>query len=361
MSLSDIQLPNRNTVTVPNTTPFGAYPGVINSSNGGVNVAIGTNALAANGSQTSNVAIGTNALTLMSGSQGVFDVAFGKNTGANLGAAANIGSSAIGYQAMMNTTGSSSYNTIMGSSAFKTPLQISYVEALGSDIFSTSTATVSTTTIIGSLACSIATTSFRDVWIGNQAGYKNAGSVNVGIGSGVGAALTNGINNTMIGLYAGSGYTGAESGNIVIGNNGTALDVNTIRVGNSSHTYLIVPSVSNVITSTNALVIDTTSFQIGSPGPLTFFAMKNLKSNDTKNLHKLAVIEYDWTILSTEHGAGLLAEQVEKYYPEICTYRLNQSTKELIGIDYIKLVPLLVRELTHLKSKLSTVKKLKKK
>ena len=107
-------------------------------------------------------------------------------------------------------------------------------------------------TIIGSSAGTLLSTGNNNVFVGIGAGFATTNAsdcVAIGNGSlvgmtspGVGAnntavgkatlgALTTGTNNLALGIGAGSLYTSTESSNILLMNNGTAAEANTIRIG----------------------------------------------------------------------------------------------------------------------------------
>lgn len=77
------------------------------------------------------------------------------------------------------------------------------------------TTTGTNNALYGAGACAAITTGSQNVVLGNQAA-KNA---------------TTFSNNIIAGYQAGNNYTTSESSNIIIGNSGTILDANTIRIG----------------------------------------------------------------------------------------------------------------------------------
>ena len=63
---------------------------------------------------------------------------------------------------------------------------------------------------------------------------QTSGDNNVAVGLSALLALNGGSNNIAVGTAAGSAYTGTETGNILIGNNGTVTDSGTIRIGSAA-------------------------------------------------------------------------------------------------------------------------------
>ena len=67
-------------------------------------------------------------------------------------------------------------------------------------------------------------------------GTNTTGINNTAIGTSALQRIVTGTNNIAVGIYAGNGYTGEESNNILIGNTGVAGEINKIRIGNILHT-----------------------------------------------------------------------------------------------------------------------------
>lgn len=86
---------------------------------------------------------------------------------------------------------------------------------------------------IGTLSGQFLTSSPSNVFIGSSTGAAvvDGFGANVIVGSAAASALINGTRNTILGDLAGSNYSSNESYNIVINNDGTALDNNKIIIG----------------------------------------------------------------------------------------------------------------------------------
>ncbi len=96
-------------------------------------------------------------------------------------------------------------------------------------------------TFLGINAGSMANAGHNNVAIGYAALQNNVtGSNNTVLGSLALANTTTGNNNLILGYQAGSNYSGAESGNILIGNAGMVAESNVVRLGSSqTATYLV--------------------------------------------------------------------------------------------------------------------------
>lgn len=157
-----------------------------------------------------NLILGSSATSI---SSGTLNVGLGLSAlNAVTTGAANV---AIGHSSLILLTTSSS-NTCVGRST-------------GAKI--TTSASTGGNTLIGDAAGSNMT-SGSNVFIGRNCGLQSTtGSSNTCVGtSSFNNALT-GQRNIVIGDSAAAGYTGSESSNIIIGNNGTAAESNVIRIG----------------------------------------------------------------------------------------------------------------------------------
>src|SRR5690606_14516276 len=102
---------------------------------------------------------------------------------------------------------------------------------------------------IGSSAMADATTAFNTV----------------AIGAGALGNLVSGGGNIAIGALAGTNYTGAETGNILIDDSGVVGESNTIRIGSPLASRCFIEGIANVVVANQHLVvIDTTTGQLGS-------------------------------------------------------------------------------------------------
>ena len=91
---------------------------------------------------------------------------------------------------------------------------------------------------------------------------------------------------------------------------------------------------------------------------LTCFSDRRLKTNitdiessDSAKLHDLLSVQYEW--LSGDGGInfGLIAQDAQDVYPNIVT-----TTNGTLSIDYIQLIPLLIKEVQDLKKQVAELK-----
>jgi hypothetical protein len=196
---------------------------------------------------TDNVGVGTDALSsLTSGSN---NIAVGADAGKNLLSAD--ASVLVGFQAGENiTTGVN--NVALGYQALQTCVTNINNVALG---YQTLHVCVSdNNTGLGIQCLTNLTTGLRNLAAG-AASLPN---------------IVTGSDNIAFGFQAAQNYTGAESNNIIIGNNGVLGDANTIRIGTQGsglrqQNTCFIAGISGVSVSNLALVsIDTVTGQLGS-------------------------------------------------------------------------------------------------
>lgn len=365
MSTFDIQKPNSQKFTFTTNPSISAYPGIILNEEPSKNVSIGTNALPNHSSVNGyNLAIGTDSLKLLSGGAGIRSIGIGTNAlGAftngnyisNIGLGKNCGKSL----ARANT----GYNVIVGDTCMQNATRANKVIIIGSEVMKNSTIlTIEDSVLIGYSSnrnSSSASSISSNILLGSQSGDKLTGDNNIIIGTQSAFNLTSGTDNIIIGDISGSNLT-TETGCILIGADGIFGTSDQITISDPlKHTSLICPAANNSIGPGEPLsIVDT--YQIGAT-TLSMGAVQSISSitsrvsniNSASDLYKLAVIDFDWD--NGERQCGLLAEQVEKYFPDVCTY----IDGKLNGINYLKFLPICKAEMSILKEKIE--KKLKNK
>jgi hypothetical protein len=172
------------------------------------NVAVGAQALQANISGTDNTAIGYNAL--FSDTNGSANTALGARCLPFLVSGAD--NTAAGFQSLLNCI-MGSRNSSFGSRALENATGDDNSGFGESSMFGMSTGTQNT-------GCGART--LHEVLTGNY---------NCALGFAALELMTGGSNNISIGQGSSSNYSSNESSNIIIGNAGTSLESNTIRVG----------------------------------------------------------------------------------------------------------------------------------
>lgn len=213
---------------------------------GARNVGVGSNVLNALTSSTDNTAIGASALQAVT--IGDLNTAIGSAAGASI----NSGSSnnAFGRNALLACT-SGGNNCAMGFGALGN-CNTSNNVAIG-HLSSVNVNTGNLNTTVGAATLQAATSGSQNAAFGYSA-----------------LVLATGSNNTALGYNAGSAFSSTESSNILISNNGTTADNNTIRIGTQGsgagqQNLCFVAGITGVTTSNSQMVtINTSTGQLGA-------------------------------------------------------------------------------------------------
>lgn len=357
----------------------------------GSNLGIGSSSLPNLTSGTNNIALGTSSLRITSGST---NIAIGLNAGIGLtGAESN--NVLIGFAGLTGTSGLIEIG-IPGDT-------VPYVHnwGAGNSFFGRSgNLTLTPGTAVnnagnGNTALAALTTGFANAAMGNASlqacttGNSNAamgatslqacttGSQNAACGGGALIRLTTGTQNTAlgfqaldnvltgtlnigIGLGAGSSYTGAESGNIIIGSfTGTLGESFTLRVGHagapitSSYIQGIFGKTVDAGTGT-AVFVDTN----GLLGTVVSSARYKENINDMGSysnvLLKLRPVTFNYKKHSpTIKSVGLIAEEVAVEAPNLVIYDKDGLPET---VKYHDLVPMMLNEIIKLRSEIDALK-----
>jgi hypothetical protein len=296
-----------------------------NSTNANNNTAVGHATLYTNQTGGGNTGVGTAAM--YSNVSGSYDTATGfQSLNDNTSGAEN---TAAGWQALYSNV-IASYNTAFGTQA----LYANDATKNGEGVYNTATGwealynnvTGADNTASGALALSQ-----------NQVGNGNTA---FGTGALIG---TTGANNVGVGYLAGENL-GSGSNNIDIGTGGSSSDNGIIRIGTQSvQTATVIAGIygSNI---TGSVVYVNSSGQLGVQGSSERFktdiaTMPEL-SDKLQQLHPVTfhyktepkgVLQY-----------GLIAEEVDKVYPEL----VIRDEKGIVqGVRYEELAPMLLKEL----------------
>lgn len=305
---------------------------------GSANHAFGINALFSNTTGSDNSALGTSAL--FSNTTGNANLAFGN------------------FALALNTTGSS--NTATGYGSLTSNTVGTENTANGRDALAHNT-TGSVNTATGQAALAFNTTGVENTASGggalsdNTTGLENTASgVNALLANTTGnnstafgyAALANsatGNNNTALGYFAGYNVI-SGSNNIDIGNLGTANDAATIRIGTAGqHVSAYMAGIWGHTVSRGAAVLINSSGQLGveesSERYKTDIAPAEVSS---EKLQQLRAVTYRFkTDSSGERHYGLIAEEVEKVYPELV---VRDEVGNIESVRYSELTPVLLTE-----------------
>ena len=189
-----------------------------------------------NGSVSTNTAVGVSALSATTGGNQV----------------------AVGYQALKAVT-SGVNNAAIGPNALASLLTGNSNVAIGINALQTTT-TGTSNVAIGQNALA-SSTSNQNIGIGTNALTGSTNQNNVGVGYSVGAAITSGANNTLIGSQAGNtGTNNLTTGfnNILIGYQAQASSAtvsNEITIGNSSSKVIRYPHSYSTVANLPAATI----------------------------------------------------------------------------------------------------------
>ena len=284
-----------------NNTAFG-YLSLADNSSGNANTAVGVEALTDNGTGNNNTALGLEAL-------------WANTTGDN--------NTAAGYQALLyNSTGGNStalgYQALLNNSTGNNNTAAGY-QALYNTNASGNTA------------------------VGYSALYNDTtGGSNTAVGTGTLGAISTGVSNVAVGYQAGAKLT-TERNNVSIANPGVAGESGSIRIGSAgSQTATFIAGVVDSRVTGSAVFITST----GRLGVLA--SSERYKTDiaplaaDEDRLLKLRPVSFH---LKTEPDGtlqyGLIAEEVERVYPELVIRDERGNTQ---GVRYEELTPMLLSE-----------------
>lgn len=307
------------------------------NSTGQANSAFGYNALNSNTTGGYNTACGF--ATLQYNDTGSFNTAHG--SGALYYNSSGSDNTSSGYNSLAyNTTGTD--NTAVGYEASEGNTVGNYVAAFGSSSLLNNTSgsydagfgaysLVANTTGTGNTASGYA--SLRSMTTGNY---------NIGIGFQSLFSATTGSSNIGIGYLAGLKVTTGNY-NIDIGNQGSAGDNYSMRIGTEGaqqQTFIAGITGTKV---TGAAVYVTSSGQLGVLASSERYktAIESLGS-DTDKLMELRPVSFH--LKTDPKGAvqyGLIAEEVDKVYPELV---IRDDSGKIQGVRYEELAPMLLNE-----------------
>jgi hypothetical protein len=177
------------------------------------------------------------------------------------------------------------------------------------------------------------------------------GGANCAFGRAALGSLTTGNSNIAIGFGAGQNYSTSESSNIVIGATGTVGESSKIRIGSTQDGAFIAGICG--VTTVNA---DAIPVLIDSAGQLRTVSssikykenVADITEEESGVLDFLHPVSFNYKG-QTKKTLGLIAEEVEHCYPEMCVY---DADGELLTVDYSRLAILLLKEVQRLKKKI---------
>jgi trimeric autotransporter adhesin len=303
-----------------NESAFGANALYDEGSSGvGANTAVGQDALYSNNGGNDNTATGAAALESNLGSyntangsgalsanySGWYNTADGFN--ALSSNASGIGNTADGTNALYKN--SANYNTAEGIAAM-------YHNSSGTS-----------NTANGASALWTNTVGNKNTADGFNALYNSTGSSNIGVGYLAGQNITSG------------------SSNIEIGSAGSGNESNTIRIGSNNHqTATYIAGISNSSPVTGSVVEVTTSGQLGVASSSARYK-RDIRDmgGASAGLMRLRPVTFRYkNDPSGTRQYGLVAEEVERVYPELV---VHGSDGKVQSVRYLEFTALLLNEL----------------
>jgi hypothetical protein len=322
-------------------------------SDSAANTAMGASALADLTTGTSNTAAGDQAL--LKNSDGSYETAFGaqalysnttgqNNTATGAGALSSnttgnfnsaFGSLALGNNVTGNDNTAMGLNALIGGPAGNDNTAVGY-----SALFDTGG---QQNTAVGSQALYANFSGSSNTAIGFQAAYNTTGVSNTALGRLALVGNTTGDRNIGVGDHGGQNLT-TGSYNIEIGNDGSSSDNGVIRIGTAGSqtaTYIAGIDTAKV---TGAAVYVTSSGQLGVLASSERYktAIAPMDST-TEKLKQLRPVTFH--LKTDPDGAvqyGLIAEEVDKVYPELV---IRDDAGKVQGVRYDELAPMLLNEM----------------
>jgi hypothetical protein len=292
----------------------------LTSASGADNTATGASALYSDASGAGNTATGY--LALYSNTTGNYNTAAGyvtlyNNTTGNY-------NTAMGYEALTsNVIGA--YTTAMGAYALQANKTGGYDTAFGAYALVDNT-TGSGNTAFGYAGLRFITTGSNNIGFGYQALYSNAtGSNNIAMG------------------YQGGYYVLNGSNNIEIGSPGAYADSGLIRIGSQgTQTKAYMAGISGAQVTGSAIYV-TSSGQLGVMGSSERYKTDVATMPEVSaKLSRLRPVIFHYKHDSARVlQYGLIAEEVEKVYPELV---IRDEAGKIQGVRYEELGPMLLGE-----------------
>jgi endosialidase-like protein len=206
--------------------------------------------------------------------------------------------------------------------------------------------------------------------VGQQALYSNSGGLfNVAVGQGALQANVSGSSNTAIGETAlmsatGGGNVaigekageqlGAGNNNIYISNAGQSSESGAIRIGTSFHTAAFISGISTAQVTGSAVFV-TSSGQLGVLASSERFKTGVAPmGRATSHLQQLRPVTFELkTDASRTRQYGLIAEEVDKIYPELV---IRDGAGKIQGVRYEELAPMLLNEVQQQRREVDQLK-----
>lgn len=225
-------------------------------------------------------------------------------------------------------------------------------------LFSGAVANGTNNTVVGNSTLAANVSGNQNTALGVYSLAKNtSGSYNVALGAVSLFNLISGISNTVIGNGAGQNYTGAESGNILLGSDGVVGDSSTMRLGQGQKRTFIA-GISGNGPFTNSVMINPATGQLGDVTSSRRFK-KNIRplAEQTQNIMNLQPVSFAYKNDAEENEQyGLIAEEVVSVYPNLVS---RDAQGEIYSVNYMALIPLLLAQVQQLQKQVDALQVLK--
>ena len=141
------------------------------------------------------------------------------------------------------------------------------------------------------------------------------------------------------------GTTGALSGNTFKASSGAAATFSTTTTSNFSLIYFNNGSYVGSITTNGSV----TSYNVTSDQRLK----ENIVDAPSGNIDDIKVRSFDWIADNSHQTYGMVAQELIKVAPYAVFQ--PQDSEEMMGVDYSKLVPMMIKEIQDLKQRIATL------
>lgn len=229
-----------------------------------------------------------------------------------------------------------------------------------------SVTTATDCTCVGQTAGQMITTGSSNCIMGkDSAALLTTGASNTLLGQSVAyngvTGLTTGSNSILIGRAAGSGYTAAESNNIIIGTNNTGVtgETRTIRMGfgGVTNNRCFIDGIRGITTGVNDAVpvlIDSAG-QLGTTSSSLRYKM-NVEDMGSKSeaILQARPVTFNYKYQGLKSNYGLIAEELHEIMPELVVYDKEGNPDT---IKYHEMPAILLNELQKLSKRVEELEK----
>jgi hypothetical protein len=277
------------------------------------------------------------------------NTAFGAKalSGSASGPTTGSANTAIGFQALYQNAGNN--NTAVGTDAMEHNTSGYDNTAVGAAALYSGGGVANTALGYGALTSDIdgrnnTASGFRTLF------FNTEGNNNIATGYSALYSNVTGSNNIAIGNMAGYAITNT-SDNIDIGNQGVAGDSGIIRIGASPTQTTVYIAGINTTMVTGSAVYVTSKGQLGVLASSERYKTEIVSmGSNTERLQRLRPVSFHLkTDPKRELQYGLIAEEVDKVYPELV---IRDEAGKIQGVRYDELAPMLLNEMQRQQQKL---------